>query len=198
MLRMPIRSPVWRTPRLVPCPSTETDHGERGLASLPEMLVGTVVMLAVLAAALAFHQVANRQHDRVEARVAALLQQQSGMERMTRELRQANSIVPVSSRAVDSVTWVAPSGGGDKVERRVRYECEDGTCNRFEGPPGGELTSGPVAVISDVRNSNVFNVLPDLINPNYLSVHVQVNIAGYTNPITLRGGLALPNIARES
>ena len=62
---------------------------------------------------------------------------------MSRELRQATSITPVSSEALDVTTWVRPSNADRSVKRRVRYECAGGSCQRWEGPENGSLTSGP-------------------------------------------------------
>jgi hypothetical protein len=130
------------------------------------------------------------QNDR---RVTTLLREQNGLERMTREMRQAVTFTPVSSQVLDAVTYVRPSGGGASVQRHVRYECLDGACKRWEGPPGGALDTGPETVISGVQNPDVFFFSPDSVNPTFVSVKLEVSIQGATNPLTLDGGFALRN-----
>ena len=121
--------------------------------------------------------------------------QQNGLERMTREMRQAVSFTPVSAQILDAETYVRPSGGSASVQKRVRYECQSGSCVRYEGPSGGALTSGPETVIPSVRNADVFFFEPNSVNPNFVTVKLEIGIKGATNPITLDGGFALRNEA---
>jgi hypothetical protein len=80
----------------------------------------------------------------------------------------------------------------------VRYDCTSGTCNRYEGPVGGSLSTGPVPVITNVVNPDVFELSPDTIDPTYVVTRVEVHVAGATNPITLDGGFALRNLQADS
>jgi hypothetical protein len=115
---------------------------------------------------------------------------------MTRELRQASSITPTSSVAVDAVVWLRPPGGGQSVQREVRYDCSGAACERREGPLGGDL-GAPVVVVSDVFNSDVFDFQPDLVNPTYVTITLEVTVEGATNPISLHDGIALRNLVNE-
>jgi hypothetical protein len=127
-----------------------------------------------------------------------LLQQQGGLEKMTRELRQATTITPTSSQLVDVDTYVTAIGASSKSLRRVRYDCTGGSCQRYEGPVGGNFTSGPIPVITDVQNSNVFGMEPDFINPTFVALQVNVSVKDASNPIQLTGGVALKNLARDA
>ena len=65
---------------------------------------------------------------------------------------------------------------------RVRYECQSGSCVRYEGPANGALTSGPETVIPSVLNSDVFFFEPNSVNPNFVAVKLEIDVEGATNP----------------
>jgi hypothetical protein len=169
---------------------------ERGV-NLVELLVVIPMMAVVLLGIYILYNVGTRSEAQSSSRVAALLREQNGLERMTREMRQAISFTPVSSQVLDSVTWVRPTSGAASVQRRVRYECLNGSCVRYEGPPDGALTGGPETVIPNVQNPDVFFFQPDSVNPTYVSIKLEVAVKGATNPITLDGGFALRNQATD-
>jgi prepilin-type N-terminal cleavage/methylation domain-containing protein len=165
---------------------------DRGM-SLVELLVVIPMMGVVLLGIYALYNVGAKGQRDNNQRVTTLLREQNGLERMTREMRQAITFTPVSSQILDATTYVVPSGGGDSVQRRVRYECDSGSCVRYEGPPGGALAVGPETVISGVKNPDVFFFEPDSVNPTYVAVKLEVSVKGANNPIVLDGGFALRN-----
>jgi Tfp pilus assembly protein PilW len=166
-------------------------RGERGLG-LVELLVVIPMMTVVLLGIYALYNVGAKSQQRSSSRVETLLREQNGLERMTREMRQAVSFTPVSSQILDAVTYVRPAGGGASQQRHVRYECQDGACTRFEGAVGGTLGTGEI-VISNIQNPDVFFFSPDSVNPTYVSVKIEVTSKGASNPIVLDGGFALRN-----
>ena len=95
---------------------------ERGF-SLVELLVVIPMMAIVLLGIYALYNVGAKGQQQNNVRVTTLLREQNGLERMTREMRQAVTFTPVSSQVLDAVTYVRPSGGGSSVQRHVRYEC---------------------------------------------------------------------------
>jgi hypothetical protein len=164
---------------------------ERGLG-LIELLVVIPMMAVVLMGIYALYNVGAKSQQQNTARVTTLLREQNGLERMTREMRQAVTFTPVSSQVLDAVTYVRPSGGGNSVQRHVRYECLDGACTRYEGAVGGSLGTGET-VISNLVNPDVFFFSPDSVNPTYVSVKLEVQVKNANNPIVLDGGFALRN-----
>jgi hypothetical protein len=186
---MDIPSPSSQPP--VPTPARRFFRGERGLG-LIELLVVMPMMAVVLLGIYALYNVGAKSQRQNTARVSTLLREQNGLERMTREMRQAVSFTPVSSQVLDAVTYVRPSGGGSSVQRHVRYECLDGACTRFEGAVGGALGTGEV-VVAALQNPDVFFFSPDSVNPTYVSVKLEVAVKNATNPIVLDGGFALRN-----
>jgi hypothetical protein len=164
---------------------------ERGV-SLIELLAVVPMLAATLMATYALYNVASKSQARTDNRSQGLIQQQVGFERMSRELRQATAITPVSSQAIDVTTWVRPFNQDRSIKRRVRYECTT-VCQRWEGPENGALTSGPVTLIANVQNPDIFTLMPNSVNPTYVAFRVEANIKGATKPIVFDGGFALRN-----
>jgi len=149
--------------------------------------------LMILTAVFFMYNVSVNGAERTRDRVRALSQQQNGVERMQRELRQATTITPVSSQVVDMQTYVG------STQQLVRYDCTAGSCKRYQALTSGTLGVGtPVTVVTGVQNSNVFTMEPDYINPDLVVVELDVGVAGATRPITIKGGVALKNLARTS
>ena len=172
---------------------------ERGAVTLPELLVSLPLVVLIVVAVLGLANLSQRDHDRTDSRVRSLSQQQAGMERIQRELRQATSITPVSSQIVEMNTYVAPANGSAAVARRVRYDCTGGSCKRYEGTVGGTtFSSGPIVSIANVLNADIFVMEPDYVNPYFVALSVDVSVRGASNPIALRGGVTLRNQARDS
>jgi len=170
---------------------------ERGVG-LIELLTVLPMLAVVLLGIYALYNVGAKSQQETNNRVQSLLQQQNGLERITREMRQATSVTPVSSQVLDAVTWVRPTSGAASVQRRVRYDCSSGTCNRWEGPAGGSFDTGPVPVITDVQNADVFSLEPNSVDPTYVVTRVEVRVRNANNPITLDGGFSLRNLQADS
>jgi hypothetical protein len=164
---------------------------ERGVG-LIELLAVVPMLAATLMATYVLYSVASKSQQRTGNRAQGLIQQQIGFERMSRELRQATTVTPISSQAIDVTTWVRPFNQDRSVKRRVRYECAT-SCQRWEGPENGSLTSGPVPVISNVQNPDIFNLMPNTINPTYVAFRVEASVRGAAKPIVFDGGFALRN-----
>jgi hypothetical protein len=170
---------------------------ERGEITLAELLVAAPIALILLTATLMLHLASGREEERTDNRVESLIEQRQGLERMTRELREASSLTPTSSGVVDAVAWLRPPGGGASEKRQLRFDCSRGACERREGPVGGSL-GAPVVLVPDVLNADVFDFQPDLVDPNYVTVTLEIAVEGASNPISLHDGVALRNLARDS
>lgn len=167
-------------------------RSERGFG-LIELLVVIPMMAVVLMGIYGLYNVGAKGQRQNQDRVTSLLRQQNGLERMTREMRQAISFTPVSSQVLDAETYVRPSSGGASVERHVRYACVSGACTRYEGAANGTTFDTSEVVISNVQNADVFFFEPDNVNPTYTAVRLEVKVNGANNPVTLEGGFALRN-----
>ena len=104
----------------------------------------------------ALYNVGAKSQQETDNRVRGLIQQQNGIERISRELRQATNITP-GLLPDPRRHHVGASQRRHLVrEAPCRYECSSATCKRWEGPFGGSLDSGPVPVITNVQNADVF------------------------------------------
>jgi prepilin-type N-terminal cleavage/methylation domain-containing protein len=169
---------------------------ERGF-NLVELLVVIPMVSVVLLGMYALYNVGAKGQQQNYNRVTTLLRDQNGLERVTREMRQATDFTPVSSQVLDATTWVRqPSDGSAAGPRRVRYECLSGSCTRYEGAVGSSLGTGET-VITGVQNPDVFFFSPDDVNPNYLTVKLEVSVKNASNPIVLDGGFALRNLETQ-
>src|SRR5689334_2531800 len=90
-----------------------------------------ILLIGVILTALG--TTSNDQQD-VERRTQALSQAQTGLERLTREVRQAQWIYVRSSSVIDLQTPVRPGGATTSVPRLVRYDCSGSACVRSEAP----------------------------------------------------------------
>src|SRR5687768_18613620 len=93
-------------------------RSERGVG-LIELLTVLPMLAVVLLGIYALYNVGAKSQQDTNNRVRGLIQQQNGLERISREMRQATSITPVSSQILDGVTWVRPAAGTASVPRRV-------------------------------------------------------------------------------
>ena len=114
---------------------------ERGVG-LIELLTVLPMLAVVLLGIYALYNVGAKSQQETDNRVRGLIQQQNGMERISREMRQATSITPVSSQILDATTWVRPSGGTASVQRRVRYECSTAPATAGRDPSAAPSTPG--------------------------------------------------------
>jgi type II secretory pathway pseudopilin PulG len=167
-------------------------RSERGFG-LVELLVVIPMMAVVLLGIYALYNVGAKGQRQNTNRVTSLLRQQNGLERMTREMRQAISFKPVSSQILDAETYVRPSDGSASVEKHVRYECVNSACTRYEGAANGSTFTQSETVISNVENADVFFFQPNSITPTFTAVKLEVKVSGANNPMTLDGGFALRN-----
>jgi prepilin-type N-terminal cleavage/methylation domain-containing protein len=158
--------------------------------TLVELLVAMPIALLVLSMAMLAVTTAVRGELSSREHSEALRAQQVGLERITRELREATSFSFLDSQRVEFNAWSRAASG----LRKVRFDCSSGTdCIRQEGPVGGTV-SGSRVVIDALENPDVFEPAPDFINPRYVAVVAQVRIADDRRLITLRDGVELRNL----
>ena len=154
--------------------------------SLTEVLVVSVVMVAVVLGVLDTLDSAARTVPRDVERTHAIAEARVGVARMVRELRGAETIRGTTPNSVDFETST------DGVLRRVRFACEvpDDVlagfrrCTRVQAVAGAELpapTAGET-LVARVRNGTaedpVFSGTPDAVAPRYLRVRVLVPSTG--------------------
>ena len=162
-----------------------------------ELLTVLPMLAIVLFGIYALSNVGAKSQRNAQARTSVLQRAQNGIERVTREMRQATDFTPVSSQILDATTYVRPTDGGASVLKRVRYECASGSCQRWEGPAGGTLDAGPETILGGLQNVDVFFFSPDSVNPTFVSMKVELSFRSGANPIVLDGGFELRNLEAQ-
>ncbi len=109
-------------------------HGQVG-STLIELLVAMPIAIVLLGVVVASLGQAGRDQQDIERRTEALNHGQLGLERMTRELRQATWLYFRSSSLVDLNVRVRANATSNGAYQLVRWDCSGETCVRSEGPP---------------------------------------------------------------
>jgi Tfp pilus assembly protein PilW len=172
---------------------------ERGI-TLIELLIAASVGLIVVSGALTMFIGAVRSEPRTAAKVAAIQQARSTVDRITRELRQGLETPTHSPTQLAIVTYVkvATCGGAPastSIPCRVTYTCGSGKCTRVVAQPNGSTPGPAVLVASGLTSSSVFTYSPTT-DPTYVGVSFSFSSDG--QPITLSDGVALRNPSEES
>jgi prepilin-type N-terminal cleavage/methylation domain-containing protein len=117
-----------------PRPPRGIRQGQGGF-TLIELLVAMTIAVALLGVIIAELGRASQDQQDIERRAQMQTDAQIGLERMTRELRQASWLYFRSSAVVDLNVRVRSGPAVQGVPRLVRYDCSTDTCRRYEGPP---------------------------------------------------------------
>jgi Tfp pilus assembly protein PilE len=184
--------------------------GERG-TTLIELLVVAIVMSVVVGGVMTLYRLSAREQDRVAGATRALLQQRVGLERMTREIRQADQVCSayptctasfVNANSID-IRRCSGGSGGACTQLWVRFDCTGNTaqpvppnvtaraCMRSQSSTPGGLGSNAVPVLRDLATSSpgIFSYT----HPNYLTITLRVTAKGKSKPIGLDDGVRIRN-----
>jgi type II secretory pathway pseudopilin PulG len=192
----------------------------QGGSTLIELLVAMPMAVALLGLVSQAFVTGSQDQRRLERRAAALYQAHNGLERMTREMRQANWVYFTSSQIVDLEAMVRRTTTSDAVQRHVRYDCSAGYCTRYEGPavpypPSvaaiwessalaiGSPPGDPLKFDGKVLGSNIFvpkRVDPvtgatevNYLDPDLLHIRLLIRVNGLKKPIEIADGVSLRN-----
>ena len=177
-------------------------RGQEGF-TLVELLTAMAISLVVAAGALTLVDIAAPQSDRELQRQVAVGEGRAGLERMVREIRNADLVNATSPTLID-VNTPTPSGA-----RRVVYQCNSAfqavqyrQCVRYSGAVGGAVSNGQVVVerlINGTTSQPVFTYVPDRIRPRLVRVQVVLPASGgpapgYIHRVVFRDGVFLRNL----
>ena len=174
-------------------------RNDRGM-TLAELLVGMLVMTVVMLAILGLLDATVKTAPRDLERADTIREAQAGVHIMTRELREANKVwTPGKTQIYVNI--------GD--DRHVLYDCgvvapdspNERECVRWSAAVGDELPlDEPGQVVVERRMpGDVFTYAPNLINPTYVKVHLEVPQSGeresdgYHSDLVLDDGFYLRN-----
>jgi type II secretory pathway pseudopilin PulG len=195
-------------------------RGEGG-STLIELLIAMPIALLLLGASLDALGHTGQQQQDIERRTQAQDVGQNGLERMTRELRQATWVYFRSSSIVDLNVKVRATPTSSGVYRLVRWDCSGDTCIRYEGSaqtypplPSPTFTSSQVEIGSpstdtkgrdgQIVGHDIFHpthvdpttgaITTNFVNPDFVSVRLQLAYRSKTaGVLELSDGVSLRN-----
>ena len=178
---------------------------ERGV-TLVELLVFTMMLLFVLAAALTLLIVAVKSQPRISDRNFAIQEGRVLQGQFARELRQSSLVEETPAPTSSSITfntYVRRTQCGGAVETnpakpaiacKVTYTCTAGACDRTEAPLAGQPgTTTTEQLVSGLSSSAVFGYSPDSTNPDYVTMRLVFPAEGGDDAVTLEDGVDLRN-----
>ena len=195
----------------------------QGGSTLIELLVAMPMAVALLGLVTQTFVDGSADQRRLERRGAALKQANVGLERMTKELRQANWVHFFSSQVVDAEAMVRSSTTAEAVPRHIRYDCSTGACWRYEGPqvsypPGRAAVWTASSVLIGARpgdtgdltgrvlSQDVFvpkrvdavtgRTVVDYLAPDLLHIRLRIGVKGLQKPLELADGVSLRNTTK--
>jgi hypothetical protein len=180
--------------------------------TLAELVLVVGMMTMVLALPLGFQQVFTADQQRVESGARTLIDQRTGVEGITREVRQAISVCQswptcgtfAASSSVDIQRCTAWGASGCSTTTWVRYDCTGGTpqtgpsalttraCLRSEAASPTQLGQNARVVIGNLAVSQP--AIFTFTNPKYVGISMQVMSKGRNTPVALSDGVELRNI----
>jgi type II secretory pathway pseudopilin PulG len=173
--------------------------------TLIELLLAALVGLVVIGGAFTMFAGAIHSQPRDTAKVVAIQEARTTLDRITRELRQGLEVVPSSPTPTSSqlaiVTYVkqASCGGAaasTAIPCRVTYTCSGTACTRVVSQPNGSAPGPSSTVVSGLTSPNVFTYSPKATEADY--VGASFSISGSGSPFVLSDGVALRNPGEEA
>ncbi len=178
---------------------------ERGL-TLVELLVSTVMLIALMVAALPVIDAAGCHEPMITKQAASIGLARSFVERVGRDLRSAYEVVGTpTSTSLTVKTYVRRTAcGNDTVSApdvaalqcQVIWSCASGACTRQEKNPDGTGGGSARALITGLSDNNVFSYSPSPTTATFVGLNVVMpnvaNIGG--DAVTLRDGIGLRNV----
>lgn len=173
---------------------------ERGM-TLVELMLAALLGLVVIGGAFTMFAGAIHSQPRDSAKVAAMQEARSTVDRITRELRQGWETPTAMAGQLAIVTYVkqATCGGAaasTSIACRVTYTCSGTTCTRVVSQPNGSAPGSSTTVASGLSSTSVFTYSPSAADPSY--VGVTLSLTGSGQPFTLSDGVALRNPSEEA
>jgi prepilin-type N-terminal cleavage/methylation domain-containing protein len=161
--------------------------------TLVELLIAATLMGLLLTASLAVLTAIERGQREVGSRTDELSRARAGIERMTREIRQANEVRSVTTSSLEVTTLTYAAGSTTPANAVVRYACSGSTCTRQVG------SAAATTIVPNVTNPDaVFtsSALNGKINYVAFSITMRTQGAarGSTGSITLADGVQLRNV----
>jgi hypothetical protein len=180
-------------------------------STLIELLVVAAMLISVVGALMGVNRIAFKEQARIEGGVRGLMSQKNGLERMTRELRQADTICqvspscgPFSNSSTIEFQRCQTGGASGCTLYWVRYDCSGApaqpvppnlttrACLRSEAASPALLGQNQRVVVRNVSTTQggVFS----LVGTSYVTISLKVVAKGQKHPISLEDGVRTRNV----
>jgi hypothetical protein len=177
-------------------------RAEDGL-TLPELLLATVLGLAVVGAAAMVFTASVTSQPKISERSAEIQQARTMAETLTRELRQGSNVTTSGGGSLAVLTYVphavcGTTTPGPAARCKIFYACSAaGTCTRTECPPTytalGVGCGATKTMVTGLADNGVFAFSPRVPGEAYVTVRLSFPAANGDDAITLQDGVALRN-----
>ena len=166
--------------------------------TLIELLIAASMSLVVLGIGVGLMTTGLSNQPKVAEKAGEIQEARVAMERLTRELRQGDSVVSATPTQLSLITYVnsATCGGATSstsILCRVTYSCSAGACTRIESKPDGSAATAPVVVVSGITSSSVFSYSPSAAAPSHIGVTLLFPDEQGDDSITLTDGVTMRN-----
>ena len=166
--------------------------------TLIELLIAASMSLFVLGTGVAVMTTGLRNEPRVAEKAGEIQEARVAMERLTREIRQGDSVISATPSQFSLITQVnsATCGGATSSQSmlcRVTYTCSAEACTRVEANPDGSSATAPVVVVDGITSSSVFSYMPSAAAPTYIGVNLLFPAREGGDSITLTDGVSMRN-----
>ena len=165
--------------------------------TLVELLVASTMGLVVVGAAVMLFVGAVRSEPRTSSKVAAIEQGRIAVERITRDVRQASSILTYAPGQLALITYVNQStcnggAGGASIQCRVTYTCSAGACTRTVSQPNGTSPGASVTVVTGLASDEPFAYTPAVGEPGFVEAELSFTTRE-GGPVVIADGAAIRN-----
>ena len=166
--------------------------------TLIELMIAASLSLLVLGVGVALMSTGLRNQPKVAEKASEIQAARVAMERLTREIRQGDSVITATSSQLSLITYVnsATCGGATSSRSmlcRVTYSCSGEACTRTEANPDGSGATAPVIVVSGIESSSVFSYSPSAAAPSHVGVSLLFPAEQGDDSITLTDGVTMRN-----
>lgn len=180
---------------------------EEGL-TLIELLVVSLMMVVVVTAVFGLYRVSASEQEEVSGTSQGLVAQKNGLERISRELRQATSVCSAyptcdatftNSTSVDfkryttggALIWVRFNCSGTPAQT-VPPNLTTRACLRSQSATAAGLGASEVPVLANLATTptGVFSFTA----PTYVTMDMRVQVKGANNAIVLQDGVRVRNV----
>jgi type II secretory pathway pseudopilin PulG len=180
--------------------SAQALRGEQGI-TLVELMVASTMAIILLAATTSLIVSTLNDQPQVSQKAANIQTARVALYRITRDVRNGQSVESATASSVSFKTYVrdATCGGSTMLAStvsatlcEVTYACSGGAVTRIEAAPG-VFTGAADPVIRNLSGCNVFSFSPSAVSPTFIGVALSLPNPRGSGSLTISDGSTLRN-----